>query len=55
MGKAEEVIQHWKLDDIGGLSKALGGSEKTIRGAQLSIEGALGHPKSIQIDTHATG
>ena len=35
------------------LKKNIAGAESTIGGAEISIEGAEGHPKGIQIDTHA--
>ena len=34
--------------------KKIEGAESTIAGAELSIGGAEGHPKGIQIDTHAS-
>ena len=33
--------------------KNIAGAETTIGGAEISIAGAEGHPKGIQIDTHA--
>ena len=35
------------------LKKNIAGAESTIGGAEISIAGAEGHPKGIQIDTHA--